>query len=299
MTYKYATLDEMKARADWFITKPADIPGFLHQHIHNPPEGVVTKSDVLTPFLKGKEWLYEETAQFQPRTGKLLLEGSQLYIIIRKVYDTPEGMVAKDEAQVRGTIVYLIQEVNGMVVHIPRQFLGSNISDPTWKPSKWQDGTPAPQRQQSFCIELTKAYYTKFDGLSIPSTSAIGIESRLLPLKSNGGWESVNRYLEQLRLKKKHISLIEEFIPDIKPKRKYDNHTNFMSFLDTRPLGDEVFFVKNHIQDGVIYCLKKGDVPNMQILNNPIEAIDLYCEHILLRREGKFDFTPFLTPFRG
>jgi hypothetical protein len=66
------------------------------------------------------------------------------------------------------------------------------------------------------------------------------------------------------------------------------------------PAGKEgdVFFVKNAngIQDGVIYHIKDADIENMRILSEPTEAIDLYCEHILLEKEGRFDFLPYTGP---
>jgi len=70
-------------------------------------------------------------------------------------------------------------------------------------------------------------------------------------------------------------------------------------FLDSRPTlrgkeGD-VLFVKNHIQDGVIYHIKDADIENMRILSEPAEAIDRYCEHVLLEKPGRFDFLPYTS----
>jgi hypothetical protein len=292
MSYDYVTMDAMKNASDWFITKPEEVPDYLHQKIFNTEKGNHREFDALTPFLKSKEWLYEETARFQPRTGKLLLEGSQLFISMRKTYYSPQAMIEKDATKVIGINVNLIQEVNGMVVEIPRSFWGSNISDDNYNYNpNWEN------RCYSFSEPLRKSYYTRFMGLNIPNMTSIGIYPRLLP-RNNNSWDSIEGYLKEVK-QKKYLAQMVEMFPGIRKKVAVVTYNGFMSFLDTRPLGDEVFFIKNHIQDGVIYCLKKGDVPNMQILNNPVEAIDLYCEHVLLRREGKFDFTPFLTPFKA
>jgi len=90
-------------------------------------------------------------------------------------------------------------------------------------------------------------------------------------------------------------------IPGIRPAQKDMPFVNFMLFLDSRPTvagteGD-VFFVKNHMQDGTIYYIRDADVANMMILADSVEAIDQYCEHVLIKREGRFDFRPFAKPF--
>ena len=60
--------------------------------------------------------------------------------------------------------------------------------------------------------------------------------------------------------------------------------------------GRRCVFVKNIMHDGVIYHIRNADIDNMRILSEPAEAIDRYCEHMLLKREGHFDFLPYTSP---
>jgi hypothetical protein len=96
-----------------------------------------------------------------------------------------------------------------------------------------------------------------------------------------------------------YLPWLAERIEGVEPKRKSASWTNFMLFLDSRPEGKgkegDQLFVKTHIHDGVIYHVKDADIENMRILSNPAEAIDLYCEHVLLEKEGRFDFLPYTT----
>ena len=49
----------------------------------------------------------------------------------------------------------------------------------------------------------------------------------------------------------------------------------------------------------MVYYIRDADVANMMILADPAEAIDRYCEHVLLRNEERFDFRPWAIPFES
>lgn len=73
---------------------------------------------------------------------------------------------------------------------------------------------------------------------------------------------------------------------------------DFMSFLDTRYEGaknekNTTLFVKTHLNDGIIYAIQNGDIENIKILINPTEAIDRYCEYVLMTGKTDFDFSPY------
>ena len=257
--------------------------------------------DLVTPLQNGKEWICEPMLPAQPRTAKILLSGSAIRLVARKF----EGSY----------ICALVQEVNGQVIQIHRQFWGSNPDDPDYQANvertnaklteRWGEPRKMTQRHLSLPEPIRKAYYERIDGLRIPdSPSVYGIYGRILPYSSGGEWQSIDGYLGDLKLKKKLLPVIEEMIPDVKPKQKDLPYTNFMMFLNSwgsftgqkRTDGDHLF-VKNHIQDGVVYYIRDADVANMMILADPAEAVDRYCEHVLLRKDERFDFRPWAVPF--
>jgi hypothetical protein len=132
----------------------------------------------------------------------------------------------------------------------------------------------------------------------------MGPFTRILPYPVSRPWQSIDGYLTDLKLKKKLLPVVEEMIPGIRPARKDLAYTNFMMFLNSwgsfvgakKTDGDHLF-VKTHIQDSVVYYIRDADVANMMILADPVEAIDRYCEHVLLRKEERFDFRPWAVPF--
>jgi hypothetical protein len=147
------------------------------------------------------------------------------------------------------------------------------------------------------------AYYHRIDGLGVPNSESLGPFTRVLPYPISRPWQSVDGYLSDLKLKSKLLPIIEEMIPNVKPERKGSSYTKFMMFLNSwgsftgnkKTDGDHLF-VKNHVQDGVVYYIRDADVANMMILADPVEAIDRYCEHVLLRKEERFDFRPWAVP---
>ena len=257
-------------------------------------------SDVYTPWKKGKKWLYQETVKYQPKTAGILLSASDFFITARK----------KDIGNIRGFNLDLYQEVNNKEILIYRQMHGQNPSDDGYK--DWitrindrltkRDGKPTQleERYLSLPESIQKAYYYRFDGFQFPSNhSSPSIAMGILPA-STSSWYSLNRYLAPLRLKKKYLPWFEERFSGIKPEKKDAPYINFMCFLDTRtddPKKGDVFFVKNHIQDGIIYHIKDTDIENMRVLSEPAIAIDLYCEHILQGNKIRFDFLPYTSAF--
>ncbi|WP_413208523.1 hypothetical protein [Rhodospirillum sp. A1_3_36] len=242
--------------------------------------------DIVTPIKKGKEWLYGRTIQHQERTGRILFNGGDLFI--RSLDGSSFGSP--------GISYKLMQEVNGRLISIERENIGDNVD--------LHDIDGYYGRHLSLPDPIRLAYYQRFDGLNAPEETTWGIRRILLPLPIVGGWSSIDNYLKRLRLKKKYLPLIEEMIPGVRPKDlSMESYTNFMMFLDSRysrlERKGDVLFVKNHIQDKVVYHIKDADVPNMRILADPKEAIDRYCEHVLLRKEGRFDFLPYTTEFTG
>ena len=268
--------------------------------------------DLITPLERGKAWTFEFLSQYQPKTARQLLGGSEFRLVatytkyVRAGYNDTWWDVYN---------ACLVQEVNGQVVEIHRQFWGNNPDDPDYAENierknavllkRWGFPMRADQRELSLPEPLRMAYYHRIDGLRIANSPVFGIYGWLLPFASSHQWTDIDAYLAGLRLKKKFLPLVEEMIPGIKPARK-DMAYHFKMFLSSwgsftgkkRSEGDHLF-VKNHIQDGVVYYIRDADVANMMILAEPAEAVDRYCEHVLLRKEGRFDFRPWAVPFES
>lgn len=252
--------------------------------------------DLATPLKNGKAWLFDDLRKYQPRTYEVVMGGSE-FRLLRRRYDGKE-------------VQALVLVVGGEVVEVCRNFWGRNPGDPGYQDwisrvsanltQKWGRPMTMEERHLSLPEPLRMSYYRLFDGLNLPRRVPWGIEFRLLP-RPTRGWNSIDGYLKSLGLEKQLLPIVEEMIPGIRPAQKDMPFVNFMLFLDSRPTvagteGD-VFFVKNHMQDGTIYYIRDADVANMMILADSVEAIDQYCEHVLIKREGRFDFRPFAKPF--
>jgi hypothetical protein len=237
--------------------------------------------DYATPMLLGKSWLFELTEKFQPRTGKILKEHGDLWL---RCIQTDGGQ-----------LFYMGLSVKNKVVILRRDDAEYNFSD-----EKMASFIPGIERYLCLPEPIRLAYYNRFIGLKIPDSPSPGITGRLLP-NNFAEWPSWDSYLAEFKgYKKLYLPWLAERIADVAPKRKSAPWTRFMSFLDSRPdnrgkEGDQLF-VKTHIHDGLIYHIKDADIENMRILEDPVEAIDRYCEHVLLENAGRFDFLPFTVP---
>jgi hypothetical protein len=291
-------LREVEAEYEQSYHSASQVPAFILDKIYKK----VRMDDLVTPLNMGKEWTFEFTSRYQPRTAALLLNGGEFRYFTR---DTGIPSIINNA---------MAFEANDRVIQIFRYYWNDSPDDPGYQANIERAnanllkrfGYPRKRVQRQFSLPepIRMAYYQRFDGLSIPDSPVFGAGGRLLPLPSGGAWESIDRHLGYFRLKKKLLPVIEEMIPNIKPERKEDLYTNFMMFLNSwgsftgkkRSDGDHLY-VKNHMQDGVVYYIRDTDVAGMTILADPAEAIDRYCEHILLRKEGRFDFRPWAIPF--
>ena len=258
--------------------------------------------DLVSLLKNGKEWAFEHTLKFQPRTAHQLLSGSSFELTAKFATDS--------------YVTHLVQVVNGQIVEIRRDFLDSNPDDAGYRArierinsnltKRWGYPRSTTERHLSLPEPIRMAYYHRIDGLNISDSRAIGPFTRILPYPIGRPWQSIDGYLGDLRLKKKLLPVIEEMIPGVKHEDKDMPYINFMMFLNSwgsfigkkRTDGDHLF-VKNHMQDGVVYYIRDADVAGMTILADPGEAVDRYCEHVLLRKEERFDFRLWAVPFES
>lgn len=292
----------MVSRAEVLARYPA-----VYETFEQLPEDIVIATyertigrewDIATPLKNGKAWAFEGMRENQRRTYGVLMGAGELEIV-RRAHDA-------------GNVQALILTVGNSVVEVCRNFWGQNPADPGYQ--NWIDRIEAKltrergraarknERQRSLPDEIRRAYYDRLDGLNLPRRVPWGVEYRLLP-RPTRGWDTIDGYLKGLGIDKQALPIVEEMIPGIRPEQKDMPFVNFMLFLDCRPdvagLEGDVFFVKNHIQDGIVYYSRDGDVANMMILSNPADAIDRYCEWVLLGKEGRFDFRAYAMPLRS
>lgn len=276
------TLQEIQERKDARYDKYENVPASLVEKSE-----LGSCSDGLTLLKYGREWAYEFIERHQPRTWKCLSHGSEFTMFVRKLS--------------LAELVDVIQLVNERPIGIHRQRYGFNPSDDSFPArsyaGKWARSLPEPIRL---------AYYHRIDGMFVPENAALGMKPGLLPFPVARPWVSIDHFLSGQKLATKYLPLIDEMIPGAKHEEKhmgYGNVTMFLSswgsFSAKRKTDGDFLFVKQHIQDGVVYYIRDRDVPGMTILADPAEAIDRYCEHVLLRKEGRFDFRPWAIPFKS
>lgn len=250
---------------------------------------IESSSDLLE---RGKEWLYSYTQKYQPQTAKILLDGSDLFVF--KADEIMEGW---------GSNYYLVQKLF-------EDFLIFDISLKGKNPYNEGFELRFSGFLRSLPKEIYMAYYYHFEGIQPMVDGDIisaGSYSRL-PVKRQF-IQSMENYLRSInRFNKKTKTWIENHFPGKMHTNALmlsDSNplwgTNLSIFLDTRvnkrEKDGDVFFVKVGIDDKVIYHIKDGDIENMRILSNYVEAIDKYCTHTLLGNEERFDFFPYTSDF--
>lgn len=268
------------------LRSPADVTDDIQHQVHSR-----VSLDYVTPMKKGKNWLFEDTLQHQPRTGAMIMEGGPLTIFMETLQS--------------GTILEkMALEVNGKMVRLYRNYADRNPSDEDYEPV--DNGMVSPER--ALPEGLGAAYYTRFSGMSLFPEPPGDIYSYALP-KNTGNWSDLNEYLgEYPGTKRKFLPWFHERFPDCVPRKRDAGFYRFEGWLDTsiastiRPLTREeqrsidrkypidTLFVRRDIENSPVYHVVDGRLDEMRVLINPLEAVDLYCEHVLLGREERFDF---------
>lgn len=243
------------------------------------------KDDYYTPLRDGKEILFEGMFRHQPRTANLLMNANPLVLRARSFYEQTSTSPS------RWTLDFGL-EVEGQMVMIERLYHGQNLDDPGYEKSE------PISLEWALPPSLRESYYTTFCGMKIPDRPYVSIYGRSMPRNVNN-WTLWSNYLGQFRgYKKKYIPWLEERLPLVKPsKPSKHGYFDFRCFLvsvpDEKTGQGDYLWVKSFHEDGTVYHVRGKDVENMRILSEPAEAVDRYCEHVLLRKEGHFDFLAF------
>nr|WP_299498404.1 hypothetical protein [uncultured Rhizobium sp.] len=269
-----------EASADGVWTRAQDVPPGLRE-VMLSREIVDRQYDYYSPLKLGKEGLFAGMRRHQPRTARLMMEGGPLILRARRMASPPKNWH-----------VDFGLEVHGQMVMIERNFHGSHPSDENYVKHKYYKdiewALPEP---------IVDAYYSTFCGMKLLDNSWGSVFGRFLPRNVNN-WGLWNQYLGFFRgYKKKYIPWLLEKLPETTPERPSKHgFFDFRCFLESVPDEQgivEFLWVKSFCDDGTIYHIRGKDVENMRILADPVEAIDLYCEHVLSRKEGSFSFLPF------
>lgn len=284
---------------DVFSFRSADeVPSALYERMFR--DTLDQHYDVYTPLERGKEWLFELTLEDQPRTGKLLLDGGPL--IVRA---TPGPDYRKDRWDLQ-TVLGL--EVQGKFVGVNRRFWGSNPSDVEGRedPDSWV----GDDFYRSLPPPLARAYYNRFDGLDLPWPPSFSNKTWMLPRQMGGDWVSLDHFLtDRYRgYKARYMPWFDERFPHLKPKRRSDPYYGFRCFLEALPCdmtrkkhdvlrsGIDSLWVEIDAKEPLVYLVTDGKLDEMRVLADPVEAVDRYCEHVLLNRLEPFDFHQFSRP---
>jgi len=257
--------------------------GFLEIPEVSPKD--YSEPDFLTPFRNGVLWTFEPLKRSFPKTYKSLVKETRFFLITYNRLDTD-------------TFELVLEHKRGLI-KVGRRSLGHNPGDESYKPEHDAPIKALPK-------EVRQAFYSRFDGLGVVRRLGFELYDFLLPL-SRSSTRTLDEMAERYNLNSNNLDLkMQNRFPI--SKRTADAHSFFFmsAFLcthadnpeepDTRLNGDYLF-IKHHIHDNEIYHVKDGDYENMRVLDNYVEAIDNYCEHILEERSGKFDFIPYTKTF--
>lgn len=256
--------------------------------------------DVYTPLQRGKEWLFELTLQEQPRTGRLLCDGGPLMVRVR-----PLSSFTQDSVNI---LFDFGLEVQGKFVRVYRRFWGYNPSDLDARDN--QEWLSEMKFYRSLPKALARAYYHRFDGLDLPWPPSFSLDTWMLPRPSGFSWPTFDHFLRDRYhgYKTKYLPWFDARFPHLKPKRKSDPYFDFRCILETLPCdmtrrkrdvlrsGIDSLWIEIGEKESPVYLITNGEVDKMRVLIDPVEAIDLYCEHVLLNRLEPFDFHQFSRP---
>jgi hypothetical protein len=272
MTKFGVSLDALLAEGVDCFYKKQNAPEQLVDAIYNFKSG----PDVLTPLEMGKEQFLAHLVKHQPKTGRALLNGSELFAALKTRIRPPlrPGMAPS----VAGGL-YL--ETHGRVIELGAMAFSHKSLD-----TSMTFGLPS---------ELKQAYY--LDGhvqgmglLTDPSNISM---TDFLPTLLSNGWAHTNTIVSGLRgVKTIQTQLVERF--DLKPQSSGDYY-DLRCFLK-RKGGDkdvnEALIV--HVPTQEIFHMTNRDILGMRVLQPPIEALDDYCSHVISTGMNDFSFEEYL-----
>lgn len=250
--------------------------------------------DYVGTLLRGKDWVVEPLRTLQPRSFEAFYDTvGPLSLGIKQL---KESFFPKSAP---GIIQVMFMGANGRVIEVFPAFQGGS----------YEEGDDCFGALRALPDALAKSWLWRTRGWRVPSEPYEGVlTNRRLIGHPSANWLETSSYLDTLGhgWKKRFLPRIVEIFPDIlvRKKSRYDiDHYYFKCFLDTRPTGingpeGDQFFVCTTRRDQVVYHIHKGDIEHLRVLHDPADAIDRYCAHVLRRRPGEFDFSPWSERYR-
>ena len=317
-TYKFTVrpytgggLDSVKSKMLFYSAK--EFPDNLREAMLNRDERTpyggfdrksgssVSNNDYFTPLSKGKEWLLELTLKYQPKTGKLLMEGGPMVLFGYQSSDTVPKYGINNLIQFNLAI-----EAQGNMVFFNRMNVGHNPSDEGWIVMEERDrkrlisqGRPGSivNRDTPLCapFELSQAYFQRFWGMA-----SLGID--LMPFGCNG--TELVAYLGKNRLVKKYSDVLNERFKNIdlaEQKKPIDALSVLSDSFGMWSSQCDLLFLESYREHSPIYYVRNREFENIRILDNYVEGLDNYYYYLLTggRQDGPFDFMPYTKPFKG
>lgn len=232
---------------------------------------------------RGKDWLIEPLRTLQPHSFQAFQEvvgPLRLGIVLIKDLLNPEGPP--------WVTPVMFFDASGRMVEVHPELPGNT----------YEEGNDCFGTFLALPDALAKSWLWRVQGWRLPSEPYQGplVNRRLIPRQ----WQDTDEYLDSLGRgwKKRYLPMIVEKFPDVATNKNGIKRFKFSCFLDTRPaglngpLGDQLFVCLTR-RDQVVYHIREGDVENMRILRDPVEAVDRYCAHVLRGIPGEFDFSPW------
>ncbi len=272
MKHQFVTYEAYEAKAVDVWRNIDDVPDIVKEVVFKSCK----RGDVLTPLIKGKDWLFNSLCEYQPLTGKLFMEGSDLFVGYDRQFKPAHG-----DLLMGGVSLYI--EVENRIVSVGRSRFGSENKE------TMSNRLPLPLRD---------AYYGRglVNGLILPVKPCKPENNgRFLPIPISCGWPILYHCLDWLKLKKQYLQmLVERFELE---QNSDGNHYGMRVFLvhfggDAGGFSDSDILLLNQ-DNGNILHISNGDVGNMRFLDKYAEAVDQYCSHILMGKEERFSFIPF------
>ncbi|PPT89194.1 hypothetical protein XthCFBP4691_13945 [Xanthomonas theicola] len=274
--------------------------GGRYSRIKDVPEGYdflkevnkkgITNDDIAGMLSRGKDWVLDPLKQLQPQSYAAFQEGSgPLLLGIMLIKD----LMNPEEPRIPVTVLFF--DMHDRMVEV----------SPTFPGDTYEDGNDSFGSLLSLPDGLAKSWLWRTDGWRIPGRVGESyLANRQLIGHPSSKWKDADSYLETLGKgwKKKWLPKIVELFPDAVEKKDGIKRIKFRCFLDTRPVGvggpvGDQFFVCSTRRDQVVYHVHEGDIGNLRVLHDPVDAIDRYCAHVLRRNPGQFDFSQWSETF--
>lgn len=247
---------------------------------------------------RGKDWLIEPLRTLQPHSFQAFQEvvgPLRLGIVLIKDLLNPEGPP--------WVTPVMFFDASGRMVEVQPELPGNT----------YEEGNDGFGTLLALPDALAKSWLWRVQGWRLPSEPFQGpLVNRRLVCHPMQGWRAIDDVLKTYEPKrwKWLMNHVKAQFPDVVVTHYHPDDgspsqwVQMRCFLDTRPpdvngpVGDQLF-VFDERRDQVVYHIREGDVENMRILRDPVEAVDRYCAHVLRGIPGEFDFSPWSEPMKG